>query len=109
MSLRRALRPLHAAPLALFLALSAAAQKGPAPAAPTPAALAAVSSAAVVVVPFANLLVRPETLAPVDDQAVLGETVETSRAEGRFLFARLRSGSRGWIEAAAVRPGVADP
>ncbi len=108
MSLRRALRPIHAASLALLLALAAAAQTPPAAktaAAPQPTA----PSAAVVVVPFANLLVRPETLAPVDDQAILGETVETSRAEGRYLFAKLRSGSRGWIEAAAVRPGVADP
>lgn len=96
MSLSRALRPLHAAPLALLLAFSAAAQS-------------VAPSAAVVVVPFANLLVRPEALAPVDDQAILGETVETSRAEGRFVWAKLRSGSRGWIEAAALRPGVSDP
>ena len=65
--------------------------------------------AAVVVVPVANVLARPEAAAPVEDQAILGEAVETSRAEGRFLFVKTRSGSRGWIEATAVRSGLADP
>lgn len=70
---------------------------------------ASTPSAAVVVVPVANVLARPEAAAPVEDQAILGEAVETSRAEGRFLFVKTRSGSRGWIEATAVRTGLADP
>lgn len=90
-------RLLQAVPLALLLATCAAGQP------------AATPSAAVVVVPFANVLTRPEALAPVEDQAILGESVETTRAEGRFLFVKTRSGSRGWIEASAVRPGTADP
>lgn len=98
MTPRRAPRPvlLLALTLAHALAALSAAAQGPAP------------SAAVVVVPVANLLLRPEALAPVDDQAILGETVEVSRAEGAFVFAKLRSGSRGWLEAAAVRAGVPD-
>ncbi len=106
---------LRAIPLALLLVLPAAGQPAAAPAvAPeSPVAAAAASaaspSAAVVVVPLANVLVRPEALAPVEDQAILGESVEISRAEGRFLYVKLRSGSRGWIEATDVRPGLADP
>jgi beta-lactamase class A len=104
-----AIRGFRAVPLALLLALStlsafsAAAQ----PVGPSPAA--GVPSVAVVVVPVANVLTRPEPSAPVEDQAILGDTVETFRAEGRFLFVRVRSGSRGWIENAAVRPGGPDP
>ena len=66
-------------------------------------------SPAVVVVPVANVLARPEATAPVEDQAVLGETVEVSRAEGRYRFARLASGTRGWVEETALRPGLPDP
>jgi beta-lactamase class A len=97
MSLRSALRRLPAVLLALIVALPATGQSTAAP------------SAAVVVVPVANVLARPEATAPVEDQAILGESVESTRAEGRFLFVRTRSGSRGWIEATAVRPGLADP
>lgn len=103
------LAPLLAAFVAFATIATPVAVASAEPPGPATTASAGVPGTAVVVVPFANVLVRPETLAPVDDQAILGETVETSRAEGRFLFAKLRSGSRGWIEAAAVRPGVADP
>jgi beta-lactamase class A len=48
-------------------------------------------------------------MAPVEDQAILGETVETFRGEGRYRFVKTRSGTRGWIEEAAVRPGLPDP
>ncbi|HYN41418.1 MAG TPA: hypothetical protein VE129_06560, partial [Thermoanaerobaculia bacterium] len=115
MSLLSAPRFLRAVPFALLLALPAAGQPAAASAAtaepPSAAAAASASipAAAVVVVPFANVLARPEALAPVEDQAILGESVETSRAEGRFLFVKTRSGSKGWIEATAVRPGLADP
>ena len=119
MNPRRALRFLPATSLALLLALLLAlpafAQppaSSPAAVAPPPAAAsasAATPSATVVVVPVANVLARPETTAPVEDQAILGESVETSRAEGRFLFVKTRSGSRGWIEESAVRPDLADP
>jgi beta-lactamase class A len=97
MSSLRAPRFFRAIPLALLFALPGTGQP------------AATPAAAVVVVPVANVLARPETLAPVEDQAILGESVETSRAEGRFVFVKTRSGSRGWIEAADVRPGLADP
>ena len=102
MSPLRAPRHLRAVPLALLLAL-------PAPPAAAESPGSATAAAAVVVVPFANVLARPEALAPVEDQAILGESVETSRAEGRFLFVKTRSGSRGWIEESAVRPGPPDP
>ncbi|MBK9087639.1 MAG: serine hydrolase [Holophagales bacterium] len=97
MSPLSASRRLPAILFALALALPAAGQPASTP------------SAAVVVVPVANVLARPEAMAPVEDQAILGEAVETSRTEGRFLFVKTRSGSRGWIEATAVRPGLADP
>ncbi|MBK6407263.1 MAG: C40 family peptidase [Holophagales bacterium] len=97
MSPLSATRLLRAVSLLLLLALPAAGQT------------ASASPAAVVVVPVANVLARPEAAAPVEDQAILGEAVETSRADGRFLFVKTRSGSRGWIEATAVRPGLADP
>jgi beta-lactamase class A len=61
------------------------------------------------VVPVANVLSRPEATASVEDQAILGETVETFRAEGRFVFVKDRSGSRGWIEGSALRTGLPDP
>ncbi len=96
---RRALR-LLAIP-ALVCSLAAAGD--PPPAAPVSPA------AAVVAVPVANVLVRPEATAPVEDQAILGETVGTSRTEGGFLYVRTRSGSRGWIEAGALSPGLPDP
>jgi beta-lactamase class A len=97
MSPLSASRRLPAILLALVFALPVAGQPAP------------TSSAAVVVVPVANVLARPEASAPVEDQAILGEAVETSRAEGRFFFVKTRTGSRGWIEATAVRPGLADP
>ena len=97
MSPLSASRRLPAILLALVFALPATGQPASTP------------SAAVVIVPVANVLARPEAAAPVEDQAILGEAVETSRAEGRFLFVKTRSGSRGWIEATAVRPGQADP
>jgi len=97
MSPLSATRLLRAVSTLLLLALPASGQPAAAPA------------AAVVVVPVANVLARPEAAAPVEDQAILGEAVETSRADGRFLFVKTRSGSRGWIEATAVRPGLADP
>lgn len=99
MRLRSTLR-LLAIP-ALACGLAAPGQPAP-PAADSPAA-------AVVVVPVANVLVRPEATAPVEDQAILGETVETFRTEGSRVFVRTRSGSRGWIEAQALRPGLPDP
>lgn len=74
-----------------------------------PAAAAAAPGPAVVVVPVANVLLRPEALAPVEDQAILGETLEAARTEGRYRYVRLRSGTRGWIEAEAIRPGLPDP
>ena len=97
MSPRRAPRSLPAVLFALLCALPVAGQPATTP------------SAAVVIVPVANLLTRPEVAAPVDDQAILGDAVETTRTEGRFLFVKTRSGSRGWIEATSVRPGPADP
>jgi len=105
MTVRRASRVLS---VVLFL-LGASAPGQVPEAAPAPAASSAVPSSAVVVVPVANLLSRPDAAAPVEDQAVLGESVGTSRAEGGFLYARLRSGSRGWIVRDAVRPGPPDP
>ena len=116
---RRALRLLRPVPLALLLALllalPAAGQApppGPPPAAMRPATAptaAGAPGAAVVVAPVANVLSRPEATTSVEDQVILGEIVETLRAEGRFVFVKLRSGSRGWIEGTAVRPGVPDP
>ena len=97
MSPRRAPRSLPAVLFTLLCALPVAGQPATTP------------SAAVVIVPVANLLTRPEVAAPVDDQAILGDAVETTRTEGRFLFVKTRSGSRGWIEATSVRPGPADP
>jgi len=44
----------------------------------------------------------------VEDQALLGELVETLRADGDFVRVRLGSGSRGWIEAASLRPAPAE-
>jgi beta-lactamase class A len=99
MRLRSTLRLLAIPALACGLA---APGQPASPAADSPAA-------AVVVVPVANVLVRPEATAPVEDQAILGETVETFRTEGSRVFVRTRSGSRGWIEAQALRPGLPDP
>ncbi len=104
MSSPSAPRLLRAASLALLVATRAAGQGTPAPAAPP----AGSPSAAVVVVPVANVLARPEALAPVEDQAILGEAVETTRAEGRFLFVKTRSGTRGWIEESAISPAPTD-
>ncbi|MBK9963572.1 MAG: serine hydrolase [Holophagales bacterium] len=104
MSSPSAPRLFRAASLAFLMATRAAGQGAPAPAA-TPAGT---PSAAVVVVPVANVLARPEALAPVEDQAILGEAVETSRAEGRFLFVKTRSGTRGWIEESAISPAPPD-
>lgn len=98
MNLLRATRLLPAVSLVLLLATRLAGQPAP----------AGVPSAAVVLLPVANVLARPEALAPVEDQAILGEALEVSRAEGRFLFVRTRSGSRGWIEDSAVCPGAPD-
>ena len=40
---------------------------------------------------------------------ILGETVETIRAEGRWIYVKARSGTRGWVEQSAVRAGLPDP
>lgn len=107
MRLRRALR-LLAIPL-LVCGLAAPGQT----AVPSPAGAASADTAgpsvAVVVVPVANVLVRPEATAPVEDQAILGETVETFRTEASRVYVRTRSGSRGWMELEALRPGLPDP
>lgn len=92
-----------------LLVLLAACPAGAVVPAAGPAATAAPSGPAVVVVPVANVLLRPEALAPVEDQAILGETLEAARVEGRYRFVRLRSGTRGWIEEGAIRPGLPDP
>ena len=92
------------APLLLTLVLPLA---GRAPAAAPAATL--VPAAAVVVVPVANLLARPEATAPVEDQAILGEVVESAREENGYAWARLASGSRGWIASDALRPAPASP
>lgn len=124
MRLRGTLRLLGAAPLTLHLAACTAATPSvraipaasaadavakPAPAAEASAVAAPAAGPAVVVVPVANVLARPETTAPVEDQAILGDTLDASRVEGRFTFVRLRSGSRGWVESSSLRGGVADP
>lgn len=92
-------------------ARSEAATAAPAASAPAPPASAPrpVPAAAIVAVPVANLLSRPDAAAPVEDQAILGEVVETNRTEGTFVRARLRSGSRGWLDASALRPAPASP
>ncbi|MBP7675190.1 MAG: serine hydrolase [Thermoanaerobaculia bacterium] len=102
--------PRLSAALSLFVLLAArpAGAVVPAPTAPA-ASSAPASGPAVVVVPVANVLLRPEALSPVEDQAILGETLEAARAEGRYRYVRLRSGTRGWIEADAIRPGLPDP
>jgi len=98
-----------------LLVLLAACPARAVPAAPVPAptaieaAATSASGPAVVVVPVANVLLRPEALSPVEDQAILGETLEAARAEGRYRYVRLRSGTRGWIEGDAIRPGLPDP
>jgi beta-lactamase class A len=115
MRLRRALRFLAIPVLVSGLAAPgqppppAGGIAGPAAAERAAAPIALSPGAAVVVVPVANVLVRPEATAPVEDQAILGETVETFRTEAGRVFVKTRSGSRGWVDAEALRPGLADP
>ncbi len=85
---------------ALFLLAVAVSLARPAPAA---------APAAVVVVPVANLLARPSAAAPVEDQAILGDFVESAREEGGYAWVRLASGSRGWIAVDALRPAPVTP
>ncbi len=108
MTARFAPRLSAAMSLLVLLAARPAGAVVPAPNAPATSSTSA-SGPAVVVVPVANVLLRPEALSPVEDQAILGETLEAARAEGRYRFVRLRSGTRGWIEADAIRPGFPDP
>ncbi len=112
MTVRFAPRLSAAVPLLLLLAVCPARALAPPPAPEQAAPAASASSArgpAVVVVPVANVLLRPEALAPVEDQVILGETLEAARAEGQYRYVRLRSGTRGWIEESAIRPGLPDP
>ena len=106
MSPRSPFRILRLLPALFLVAAPLLGQEAPAPPPAPAAAPAGLPDAAVVVVPVANVLARPDAMAPVEDQAILGDVVETFRTEARFRYVRLRSGSRGWIEEPALRSGL---
>jgi len=87
MTARFALRLSPALSLLVLLAARPAGAVVPAPTAPA-ASSAPVSGPAVVVVPVANVLLRPEALSPVEDQAILGETLEAQRFFEQALAGR---------------------
>src|SRR5262249_22301299 len=55
----------------------------------------------------ANLYVRPDETAPVDDQAVLGEDVEILEETAGFARVKTEDGNVAWIPERALRRGVA--
>ena len=65
--------------------------------------------AAVVTGPVENVTVRPDATSEVDDQLILGETVETLEETAGFTKVRCASGTVGWVPARSLVRGVSPP
>ena len=71
------------------------------------AAPALVPAKAVVSDPVANLYERPDETSPVDDQAVLGESVDVQEETTGFARVTTADGNTAWIPERSIRRGAA--
>lgn len=73
---------------------------------PSPATgAAAAPTTAVVVAPVENVYLRPDETSPVDDQAILGETVTVLEETAGFARVSGDDGVAGWIPERSLRRG----
>jgi hypothetical protein len=56
-----------------------------------------------------NLYLRPDTTSPVEDQVVLGESVEVLEETAGFARVRAEDGEIAWLPLAAFRRGTYEP
>ena len=77
--------------------------------APPAAAADRVLARAVVAAGVENVYTRPDEASPVDDQVILGETVEVLDETAGFAKVRTASGEVAWIPERALRRGTPAP